>query len=152
MLSGLNDAARNELEDLRVKAGGSLLPVDIVERARSENSALHRYFEWSDTEAAEAYRLNQARGVIRAVVRFVPSNVGTQEVRAYLSLPSDRATTGGYRAVTDVIDDAAMLDEAIKEITRWIARMQARYSAFDQLRPVLADMAERVSAARQAAE
>ena len=56
------------LEGLRQQAGGELTPAAVVNDARSPGSPLHSYFEWSDTEAAEQYRLHQARNLIRSVV------------------------------------------------------------------------------------
>lgn len=137
MLHGLNDAARAELEDLREQAGGRLLPEAVVERARSQNSALHRYFEWNNDAAAHAYRLQQARQVIRAVVRMVPNGAGATPIRAYVSLPSDRATGNGYRAVADVLTDEAAAAEAMRELRRKVMSLRAKYGAWVQIRPAL---------------
>ncbi len=138
MLTGLNDAARAELEDLRISAGGLLRPDDVVERARSQNSALHKYFEWDDTEAAAAYRMHQARQVIRVVVRLIPRQASPSvAVRAYISLPSDRAQ-GGYRAVEDVANDETRAAEAMMELRRLLTRMEMRYGALASVSDVLA--------------
>ena len=39
-------------------------PKNILEFARSENTELHKCFEWDDTKAAEKYRLQQARQIV----------------------------------------------------------------------------------------
>jgi len=56
------------LDLLRKQQKGELTPSDVVNDARNPNSPLHSFFEWSDSVAAEQYRLSQARGLIRAVV------------------------------------------------------------------------------------
>lgn len=61
-----NDAA-NELERIRNKHG-QLNPELVVEESKSKNAALHKCFEWDDTEAAKAYRKHQANKLICALV------------------------------------------------------------------------------------
>ncbi len=139
---GLNDAARAELEELRAAGGGILQAEAVVERARSANSALHSYFEWDDDKAADAYRLQQARNVIRAVVRFLPAANGPRPVRAYVSLSTDRTIPGGgYRAVTEVLDDEALAARATDQLLVEMARLQSKFGAYVHLRPALAAMA-----------
>lgn len=58
----------NHLELLREQNKGELTPEDVVGDARNDNSPLHSFFEWDDGEAAEQFRLQQARGLIRSVV------------------------------------------------------------------------------------
>ena len=41
--------------------GESATPQQIVDRARDENSELHKCFEWDDSIAAENWRKQQAR-------------------------------------------------------------------------------------------
>lgn len=150
---GLNDAARAELEDLRAQTGGFLQAEAVVERARSANSALHTYFEWDDGKAAEAHRLQQARGVIRAVVRFLPTPTGPRTIRAYVSLPDDRTNPGGgYRAIADVLDDDALAARATGQLVVEMARLQTKFGAYAHLRPALAAMAGALDEIRTTAE
>lgn len=46
---------------------GELTPVLVVDAARPNDSPLHDRFEWDDHAAGEAYRLVQARALIRSV-------------------------------------------------------------------------------------
>lgn len=139
MMNGLSKAAREELEALRLDMGGSVTPAQLLEHARNPNCALHRYFDWDDTTAAEAYRLLQARSVIRAVVKFIPNANGNPvSVRAYVSLPSDRDARTGYRAVAEVMDDEAMAAEALEAFSGDLVRLQARYAVYASIRPTIA--------------
>lgn len=85
-------AIREELETLIT--GGVIYPVDVVNAARNPNSAMHSQFEWDDGEAAEAWRLQQARTLIRRVkVNVVRTDDAVVHIPSFI-----RATnsTGGY--------------------------------------------------------
>jgi hypothetical protein len=88
-------AALRELES----EDGRLLPADVVNAARDEDSVLHSHFQWNDTIAGEKYRLSQARQLIRLVrvdviVHEIPLNVVS-----YLRDPDSEAHSAGYRSV-----------------------------------------------------
>ena len=70
----LDQAALAEIETLH-RDGARLTPLQIIEQSRSPNSALHRYFTWDDTEAAHAFRVIQAKQVLRVVVRIASKTV-----------------------------------------------------------------------------
>lgn len=109
-----------ELKRLAKKNGGVLEPARVVEAARESASPLHSQFEWDDSEAAQRYRLWQARQLIRITVEFLPSADRVTDV--FVSLTSDR-TKGGYRTTVDVLSDDAMreqlLSDALEELDRW---------------------------------
>lgn len=58
-------AIREELEKLGTEA--RLTPETVVEAARDPRSPLHDRFQWDDSLAGEAYRLQQARALIKQV-------------------------------------------------------------------------------------
>lgn len=58
-------AIKDELAGLM--SDGRLQPEDVVEAARNPNSSMHSYFTWDDTEAAAAFRLQEARALIKRV-------------------------------------------------------------------------------------
>ena len=62
----MNEEILRELERLRKRNGGILLPEKVVEAARDKKSPLHAEFEWNDAKAANTSRLEQARALIRA--------------------------------------------------------------------------------------
>jgi len=114
----MNELVRQELEIIRTENGGFLRPADVVNYARSEDTALHEMFEWDNTKAAERYRLAQARSVIRVCV-IVNENT-SEKIRAFVSLSSDRQAKNGYRAMAEVIDDEilkeTMLNDALRDL------------------------------------
>ena len=99
------------LEMLREQNGEQLTPEIVVADARSPGSPLNSFFEWSDSEAAEQYRLHQARNLIhsvavtysateacpsRSIVAFV--NIKTDDEQFYTSTV-DAMSNGEYRAI-----------------------------------------------------
>jgi len=76
-----NSAIQQELESIRRSAGGLLRPEDVVEFARSPETALHEEFTWDDSEAAHQYRLWQARQVIRVNVTVIGNTESKVAVR-----------------------------------------------------------------------
>ena len=57
-------------------------PQQILEKARDENSELHKCFEWDNNIAAEKYRLQQARSILLNLV-YEKKEENEQPVRCY---------------------------------------------------------------------
>jgi len=128
-----------ELAQIAKVGGGMLDPKAVVEFARDEASALHSQFNWDDNEAAELYRIHQARQLIRVQVFHEPKVERTMQV--YVSLPLDRETGGGYRRMVDVLSDTdrrqQLLTMALAEMdvfTRKYARLEELSEVFDAMR------------------
>jgi len=95
-------AAQSELKRICDENGGVLRVEDVVDAARPHNSLLHRYFEWNDSVAAEKYRMEQARHLIKIIV--VPMAVedgGIVTVPLYVHEEDGQ----GYTTIYDVLDD-----------------------------------------------
>lgn len=136
-----------ELAEIKERAGGTLRPEDVVAFAASPNTVLHNHFTWDDGEAAHLYRLEEARRLIRAVVTIVPTKDGGEiQVRAFVSLPSDRGSVG-YRAVEEVMSDEQRAAEAMASLRADVNRLERKYLAFAAVRPILVKMKAALDAA-----
>lgn len=120
------EVAGNELERIRA-VKGSLVPTDVVNEARPEDAPLHPAFEWDDGVAAEQFRQQQARQLIRAVC--VKSEDGENLDPVYVHVRTDDG--GAYQDVEVVAKEPDLLASAIEELTEKLA--SARRS-LDQLR------------------
>lgn len=60
----------------------NISPEEVLEKAKDENSELHKCFEWDDTVAANKYRLQQARQIIQFIVK-VPQKENEQPTRVF---------------------------------------------------------------------
>lgn len=113
------------IEMLREKFKGELTPQDILDDARHDNSPLHSFFEWDDSAAAEHYRLQQARGLIRAVVAvYAREDKPAVRTRAYVHVPEPSAPH--YREASHAMSQTKtrklVLDRAMSELKAWRTR------------------------------
>lgn len=148
----LDDAKQvgDHLELLRKECKGELTPRDVVNDARNPNSPLHSHFEWDDSEAAEAYRLQQARNLIRSVVAiYVDDERPAQRVQAFVHVPEPGAPH--YRdtahALSQTKTRAMVLKRAWNELQAWRKRY-AELSEFAEIVKVI-DAIEPPKAARK---
>jgi hypothetical protein len=121
------NAVGAHLELLRQQCKGELTPRDVLDDARNPNSPLHSFFEWSDTEAAEQYRLSQARGLIKAVVALysMPSEP-PKKMKMFVHIPEKGAPH--YRETSHAMSQAKtremVLMRAWNEFMQWKKRYQ----------------------------
>lgn len=121
------NAVGAHLELLRQQCKGELTPRDVLDDAKNPNSPLHSFFEWSDSEAAEQYRLSQARGLIRAVVAiYTQPDQPAQRIRAYVHIAEKGAPH--YRETSHAMSQTKtrqlVLQRAWAEFMQWRKRYQ----------------------------
>jgi hypothetical protein len=136
---------RKLLTKLARQNGGVLKVEDVLSEARDESSPLHKHFEWDDSEAAEQYRRQQARSLIQ---KCKITLIDTQpiEIRAFVSLPTDRDNGGGYRLTSEVMNDERMKAELLRDIKLTIARWTQKLHLLDQdLAEAILDLDSRVN-------
>lgn len=99
---------------------------DVLDAARSINSPLHSYFEWSDKVAADLHRLDQARVILRTIrVRYVEPTGEQRVVRAFQVQRSVGFDTSPrtYRTFQVLHGDSAfaaqMMDSAFDDLQNW---------------------------------
>lgn len=126
------EVERSVLVDIAKQHGGVLMVDDVLNEARNENSPLHDHFEWDDGVAADAHRRYQARVLIQRCKITLADSVPTQ-IRAFVSLQSDREMGGGYRMTTTVMDDEAMREELLRDIRLTIARWNQKLNLLDSI-------------------
>lgn len=122
--------ALNELRN----EDGVIMPEAVVNAARSESSPLHVHFEWDDSEAAEQYRLWQARSLLRVMVTVLP---GTREpVRAFVSLSNEE----GYRLTANVMVHAEHRSQMLEDALKDMKVFQRKYEHLAEVADVIAAM------------
>jgi hypothetical protein len=136
---------RKLLTKMARQNGGVLKVEDVLNEARDEGSILHKHFEWDDSEAAQKYRLQQARALIqRCKITLIDS--APVEIRAFVSLPVDREAGGGYRLTSEVMSDARMKEEMLRDIQLTISRWTQKLHLLDQdLAEVILDLDVRLN-------
>ncbi len=103
---------------------GELSPEEVVDDARSPSSPIHNEFEWNDSKAADKYRLEQARYLLRSyTVTWVEQQVEMTTV-AMVSIEEDTEAT--YRSTRKVLSNKELRekwkDQALRELRSWRAK------------------------------
>ena len=130
------EAVKKELE-LIVKKEGSLSPHKVVEFAKDKKTALHEYFEWDDTEAAQQWRIHQARMLIRVVVTIIPFEGKEIECREYVSLRSERQEGIGYRPMISVLKHEDLRKELLEDAYEEMRYFRDKYRGLKELEEVV---------------
>lgn len=128
-VSGLDAQTVGEELDRIRQEEGKLQARSVLDRAKDPNHVLHPAFEWDDTEAAEAYRLQQAGQLIRSVVVTYDDDEVDSEpitVRAFVNIRDDYGTH--YDRIDVVLNDddkrEQLLQQALRDARIYIKKYQ----------------------------
>ena len=129
-IPGFYKADANLVAEEIYAIGEEATPEQVLEKARDENSELHKCFEWDDSIAAEKYRLVQARQVLRfVVVRNEPPEEEKPPIRVFFK-PKGSA---GYKPTEIIIKQKdeyqALLEQAMIELQAF----KAKYACLSEL-------------------
>jgi hypothetical protein len=124
---------RDELLKIQAANNGICSPLAVVSFARNPKTKLHARFEWDDGKAAEDYRLWQARQVISLELTIIQSEKREVETRLFVSLSQDRTSEGGYRLITNVLEDTDLRGQLLQEAMSELKRIQVKYGHLKEL-------------------
>lgn len=129
-----------ELERIRVLHNGRLESEMVVEAARDAASPLHPAFEWNDAIAAGAYRIEQAKYLIRSIEVVLDEDQDQRPMRAFVSVvrDEDRSYTSVGHAMADPDLRRQVLIGALRELEAW----RERYAELVELAKVFAAIEE----------
>lgn len=134
--------AGRELERL-TKVNGGLTADNVVDTARSTASPLHEFFEWNNTVAAQQYRLEQARHLMRSVVVIYDGPTGDLgPVRAFIAFQSQPGILceehGRYVAMHRILTEPELRDQLVNEAMAEHIRWEKRYQHLKELAMIIA--------------
>ncbi len=113
------------IQKLTKRHNGVLEPGHIVDAARDEASPMHPHFEWDDATAAEAYREDQARELVRSLtVDVSKSNLETKPIRAFVNVDvgPDRGYVSTAVAMSSQELRKQVIERAWSELEAWRRR------------------------------
>ena len=140
----IDDALQTELAIIAKRNDNVLAPASVVEAARDPGSVLHDHFEWEDSAAAEAYRIIQARGLIRRVQLSIIReqrkgkvvDVQLTRTRGFESRPSMRNAALGYEPIGDILSNKGKRSELLARALADFAALKRRYERLNELAPL----------------
>lgn len=112
----------------------------IVQDAKKEDSPLHNYFEWDDQVAANEYRTEQARYLLRHINVVVRKPDGQEEeVRAFHSVtakvitPAVNGQGSNFVSLQSALSDEEWRQEIIGKAFKELESWRRRYATYKEL-------------------
>jgi hypothetical protein len=137
------------LVELQSENGGRLTPRVYVDAARPSESPLHPTLEWDNLRAAELYREDQARHVIRCIRVATPNEKGEQEQRrVFVNVIEsvDGEDQNGYAPLARVLSSDDLRQQLIVQARRDLAAFKKRYAELADLVSVADAALEQIDA------
>jgi hypothetical protein len=136
-LGGDAQQVGQEIERLR-EEHGTVAPSAIVDAARPAESVLHRYFDWDDSSAAQSYREQQARHILRSIMVVQADGVDVSApVRAFVALRAaaadavdegaDEDRAGSYTSIASAVRIVRYREQMMRDALRDLDAYRMRY-------------------------
>ena len=120
------------LERLAILNKGKLTPHDVVRAAKSEDSPLHDYFEWDDSIAANKFRLEQARYLLRTIEIVIEYKKQSQKERMFFNIKISKSEQA-YVPVQVIAKDEALRQQVIQQALDELISWQTKYKRYKEL-------------------
>lgn len=114
-LKGIDAQVVGETIDSLKDDNGHITTEQVVESAKNEKSPIHNCFDWDDTEAAEQWRLQQARSLISVIVEVTIIENEEVEQRSFHSV-HEKNESGESITVYVTLKDAVENDDYRKQL------------------------------------
>ena len=111
-------------------------PENVLEKARNEETELHKCFEWDNDVASEKYRLIQAREIIRHFVIVTPEASEDEET------PAPKIRSYQITTVTNKYEPTRVFLQKPDEYKALLQRAKNELEAFKQRYKMLAELEE----------
>ncbi len=127
-------AIGQELTALLTQQGG-LTPAAVVDAARRSDSPLHAGFEWDDSIAAEQYRLDQARYLIRMIV--IVEDRESVPIRAFVNVKTPDERKPLYLDTQTVLGTENLRELALEHARMELGAFRRKYASYLEFAAVL---------------
>lgn len=111
----------------------SASPKDILEKAKEEETELHKCFTWNDSVAAERWRVHEARLIVRQLVikeEVVPKD--RPEVRVFYKTDNE----SGYKPTELIVTKQDEYKELLKRAYAELQAFKRKYSMLKELQEI----------------
>lgn len=133
-ISGVPQEVAAAIREAYIQEDGQRLPELVLAKAEAGDERLRGYFEWDDSTAGHAYRLEQAAQLVRRVKVTVLRSPDEPpiKVRVYIArkeLPAEESTIepGAYIAIERVAGQTAYEASVQDAIRRDLLRLERKY-------------------------
>lgn len=127
------------MEELERTVG--LTKETLLEANRKEGTVLHNEFTWNDTEAAEAYRLEQAKHILSNIT-IVTGEKNETPVRAFFSSAQDTGKDRRYESLRVIVSDETKTEKLMQSAIRELTAFRKKYTMLTELNRIFAEIDE----------
>lgn len=122
-----------------IEIGESATPKQILDKARSKKTELHKCFTWDDKIASEKWRLQEARSV---VTHLIIKEIDNQKVETPVRLlhKVDKRHDTGYKAITLIMANEDDYKALLRQAKAEMISFKNKYRTLAELEEVLAVM------------
>lgn len=113
---------------------GNITRESVLEKAKDENSELHKCFEWDDGVAAEQYRLYQAGQIIRFIVIDEEEK---PEDRPEIRVFHITEKSEGYKPIQYIVRKEDEYSKLLEKAWAELRTFKAKYKCLEELRDIL---------------
>lgn len=123
--------------------GESVTAAEIVDKARDEDTELHKCFEWNDSIAAERYRLVQAGEIIRhLVIRRTEEQKqnNSPEIRLFHHVKcenEDGESESAYKPIQYIVQNRDKYSELLQQAYADLHAFKQKYRSLKELDYIL---------------
>lgn len=123
------------------KKNGEVTKQAFVDSARSERSPMHKLFNWNDEEAAEKYRLYQARNIINSlVVTVIENDEETISTKVFVNPGSSEHTKGSYINIRKAMNSEDTRNQVLEDARREARWFMDKYKNLQEVADVISSI------------
>ena len=127
------DVDPNKVAEEIISIGDEPNPDDIVDKARNENSELHKCFTWDNDEAADKWRKQEARQLMyRLVIKEEEPPKDRPEIRMFYKTKD----SGGYKPTEIVVTHKDEYKQLLERAYAELRAFKAKYSCLKELQEI----------------
>ena len=119
--------------------GEEVTPRQVLDRARNKRTELHKCFDWDDSVAAEKYRLEQARDVLRKliVVKREVDNDEREPIQFRVMMKNENTQNSTYKQTIFMVKDENEYQKLLEQARRELHVFKQKYSCLSELANIL---------------
>jgi hypothetical protein len=140
--------AGERIAEIEAANDGHLTPSCVVDDSRPEEAPLHPCFEWDDEVAAEKYRVEEARRLIRNVYIEVENEEGRETPvlhHVHVTLPDVGPC---YVTTARAMSEDDLREQVVSDALNAFEALGRRYQHIQEIEPILTAV-ERIRAKRK---
>jgi hypothetical protein len=125
------ELAGKTIEKLAEKTDGQVTPLMVLREAEKKNSPLHSCFDWNNSEAAEKWRIHQARLLMGSLIVNIEYSE-PQTIRAFVNIQTPERQS--YYPINMIMDDKEMMQMVIDQLKRKLTIISKQLKVYEGMR------------------